>query len=75
MRAWRKSTGCRHIKTYTNRRGGKFADKISQLLSKLDIRGILSSILLSKNLKIKVYKTIILPVVLYGCETDNEGGT
>jgi hypothetical protein len=25
--------------------------------------------LLSKNLKIKVYKTIILPVVLYGCET------
>ena len=24
---------------------------------------------LSKNLKIKKYKTIILPVVLYGCET------
>ena len=24
--------------------------------------------LLSKNLKIKIYKTIILPVVLYGCE-------
>jgi hypothetical protein len=24
--------------------------------------------LLSKNLKIKLYKTIILPVVLYGCE-------
>ena len=24
---------------------------------------------LSKNLKIKVYETIILPVVLYGCET------
>ena len=24
---------------------------------------------LSKNLKIKIYKTIILPVVLYGCET------
>jgi hypothetical protein len=23
---------------------------------------------LSKNLKIKIYKTIILPVVLYGCE-------
>jgi hypothetical protein len=22
-----------------------------------------------KNLKIKVYKTVILPVVLYGCET------
>jgi hypothetical protein len=25
--------------------------------------------LLSRNVKIKVYKTIILPVVLYGCET------
>jgi hypothetical protein len=24
---------------------------------------------LSKNLKIRIYKTIILPVVLYGCET------
>ena len=28
----------------------------------------LSSSLLSKNLKIKTYRTIILPVVLYGCE-------
>jgi hypothetical protein len=25
--------------------------------------------LLSKNLNIKIYRTIILPVVLYGCET------
>jgi hypothetical protein len=25
--------------------------------------------LISKNLKIKIYKTVILPVVLYGCET------
>jgi hypothetical protein len=25
--------------------------------------------LLSKNLKIRIYKTVILPVVLYGCET------
>jgi hypothetical protein len=23
----------------------------------------------SKNLKIRIYKTVILPVVLYGCET------
>jgi hypothetical protein len=30
---------------------------------------LLSSSLISKNLKIKVYRTIILPVVLYGCET------
>jgi len=29
----------------------------------------LSSILLSKNVKIKIYRTIILPVGLYGCET------
>ena len=29
----------------------------------------MSSRLLSKNLKIKVYNTIIWPVVLYGCET------
>ena len=27
------------------------------------------SSLLSKKLKIKIYRTIILPVVLYGCET------
>jgi hypothetical protein len=25
--------------------------------------------LLSKNFKIKIYRTLILPVVLYGCET------
>jgi hypothetical protein len=30
---------------------------------------LLTSILVSKKLKIKVYKIIILPVVLYGCET------
>jgi hypothetical protein len=28
-----------------------------------------SSRLLSKNIKVRIYKTIILPVVLYGCET------
>jgi len=33
------------------------------------VRNLLSSSLLSKNLKIKIYKTIILPVVLYGRET------
>ena len=33
------------------------------------VQTILSSQLLSKNLKIKIYKTIILPVVLHGCET------
>jgi hypothetical protein len=29
----------------------------------------LSSRLLSRNVKVKIYKTIILPVVLYWCET------
>jgi hypothetical protein len=33
------------------------------------VQNLLSSRLLSKNLKIRIYKTIILPVVLYGCET------
>jgi hypothetical protein len=30
---------------------------------------ILSSRLLSKNVRIRIYKTLFLPVVLYGCET------
>jgi hypothetical protein len=33
------------------------------------VQNLLSSRLLSKNTKIRVYRTIILPVVLYGCET------
>jgi len=33
------------------------------------VQNLLFSSLLSKNLKIKIYRTIILPVVLYGCET------
>ena len=32
------------------------------------VQNILSSSLISKKLKIKIYRTIILPVVLYGCE-------
>jgi len=33
------------------------------------VQNLWFSSLLSKNLKIKIYRTIILPVVLYGCET------
>jgi hypothetical protein len=33
------------------------------------VHSLLSSRLLSRNLKVKIYKTIILPTVLYGCET------
>jgi hypothetical protein len=33
------------------------------------VQNLLSSRLISKNLKIKLYKTVIFPVVLYECET------
>jgi len=33
------------------------------------VQNLLSSSLLFKNLKINIYRTIILPFVLYGCET------
>jgi hypothetical protein len=33
------------------------------------VQNLLSSHLLSKNVKVRIYKTIILPVVLYGHET------
>jgi hypothetical protein len=33
------------------------------------VQNLLSSRPISKNLKFKIYKTVILPVVLYGCET------
>ena len=33
------------------------------------VQNLLSSRLLSKNFKIKIYRTIIFPVVLYGYET------
>ena len=33
------------------------------------VQNLLSSSLVSKNIKIKIFRTIILPVVLYGCAT------
>ncbi|KAJ4444700.1 hypothetical protein ANN_06497 [Periplaneta americana] len=33
------------------------------------VEKLLSSSLLSKNLKVRIYKTVILPVLLYDCET------
>jgi hypothetical protein len=33
------------------------------------VQKLLSSCLISKNLKIKIYKTVSLPLVLYGCKT------
>jgi hypothetical protein len=33
------------------------------------VQNLLPSRLLSKNIKIRIYKTITLPMALYGCET------
>jgi hypothetical protein len=41
------------------------------MLATSSVQNLLSSCLLSKIVKIKTYKTIILPVVLYGCETSS----
>ena len=38
------------------------------MLAIIRCRTFFSSMLISKNLKIKLYRTIILPVVFYGCE-------
>ena len=35
------------------------------------VQNLLSSRMLSKNCKIKIYRIITLPVVLYGCETSS----
>jgi hypothetical protein len=42
---------------------------IVKIFMYISVQSLLSSRLLSRNVKIKIYKTIILPVVLYGCET------
>jgi hypothetical protein len=33
------------------------------------VKNLLSSNLMSKNIKLKIHRTIILPVILFGCET------
>jgi hypothetical protein len=33
------------------------------------VQNLLPSTLLPKNIKVKIHRTIILPVVFYGCET------
>jgi len=33
------------------------------------VQNLLPKILISKYIKIKIYKTITLPIALYGCET------
>jgi hypothetical protein len=41
----------------------------SENASYYSFQNLLSSCLISKNLKIEIYNTVIMPVVLYGCET------
>jgi hypothetical protein len=58
--------------TLTNQNG--IHDEIRRRLNSgnacnYSVQNLLSFRLISKNLKIKIYKTVILPVVLYGCET------
>jgi len=43
--------------------------KSQGMLAIIRCRIVCLTALLSKNLKIKIYRIIILPVVLYGCET------
>jgi hypothetical protein len=58
--------------TLTNQNG--IHDEIKSRLNSgnacyYSVQNRFSSRLISKNLKIKIYKTVILQVVLYGCET------
>ena len=41
---------------------------MTQLMLITKVQNLFTSSLLSKKLKIKIYRTIILPVVLYGCD-------
>ncbi|KAJ4439513.1 hypothetical protein ANN_07637 [Periplaneta americana] len=46
-----------------------FLEQFARWIGRRSVEKLLSSSLLSKNLKIRIYKTVMLPVVLYGCET------
>ena len=63
----------KHLVT-TLRNQNSIQEEINSLLKSgnaccYSVQKRLSCSLLSKNLKIKVYRTIIVSVVLYGCET------
>jgi hypothetical protein len=44
-------------------------DYIQGMIAIIQSEIFFSSRLISRKLKIKIYRTVILPVVLYGCET------
>jgi hypothetical protein len=56
---------------FTDNQGNYTENKIRIISVPCDhsVQNLSSSSLLSKNIKIRICKTISLPVVLYGCET------
>ena len=57
------------ILTYQNSIQGEIKSRLkSGMLAIIWCRSF-AFCLLTRNLKVKIYKTIILPVVLYGCDT------
>jgi hypothetical protein len=61
-----------HSKTVTNQ--NMIQEEIKRRLDSDNacyhsVQNLLSSRLLSKNVKFRIYETITLPVVLFGCET------
>jgi hypothetical protein len=56
--------------THQNFMNEKIKGRIIQgMLATIRVQSILYSRLLSRNVKAKIYKPTIPPVVLYGCET------
>jgi hypothetical protein len=55
--------------TYQNDIHNEIKSRLNSEACYHSVQSLLSSRLISKNLKIKIYKTVILPVLLYGCET------
>ena len=62
---WIRGYACRECSDYTHI---TVVREVAYITHR-SVQNLLSSSLLSKRLKIKIYRTIILPVVLYGCET------
>jgi len=54
----------KHVQFYSKNKFEKLVHLVYH-----SVQNLLSSRLLSKNLKIDIYRNIILPVLLYGCET------
>jgi hypothetical protein len=64
---------CKYLRTTQTNQNSNYKELESKLKSGnacyLLVRDLLSSSLLSKSIKIKIHSTVILSVVLYGCET------